>query len=104
MHRQLTVTMSRKVQKQQHKQPTRRARLEELEPRILYSADLIPALLDDTVAAPEQRVIDTGGEFAQQAATEQQAETCRHELVLVESNTPDYQKLVDDIVKQRPTT
>ena len=92
--------MSRKVQKQQHKQPTRRARLEELEPRILYSADFIPALLDDTVAAPEQRVIDTGGEFAQQAATEQKAEACRHELVLVESDTPDYQKLVDDIVKQ----
>jgi hypothetical protein len=77
--------------------------VEEIEPRILYSADFAPALLDhsaDQPALPEHRVIEASGEFAQAHATQQQADTRRHELVLVESNTPDYQKLIEDIVKQ----
>ena len=75
--------------------------LEEIEPRILYSADFAPGLVPDHGLAPEaeQRTLEPSGEFTQ--AAEQQVQTRRHELVLVETNTPDYQKLVDDIVQQR---
>jgi hypothetical protein len=80
------------------RRPVRRVAMlaEELEPRILHSADVGPALLHDGFAAPqvETRVLDAGGEFAATAAQSQQART---ELVIVDTRTPDYQKLVDDI-------
>ena len=90
------MVMGKKVK---HRQPRRRPLLEEIEPRILYSADFAPGLVPDTTLVPdvEQRTVDLGGEFA---ATAQEAQARRHELVLVETDTPDYQKLVDDILKQ----
>src|SRR5262245_40288351 len=88
--------MGKKVK---HRQPRRQPLLEEIEPRILYSADFAPGLVPDTALVPdaEQRTVDLGGEFA---ATTKEAQARRHELVLVETDTPDYQKLVDDILKQ----
>jgi hypothetical protein len=70
--------------------------VEEFEPRILHSADIGPALLHDGAAAPqvETRVLDAGGEFSADASQTQQAQT---ELVIVDTRTPDYQQLVDDI-------
>jgi len=68
----------------------RRIVIEEIEPRILYSADLSPALLDGAtpLAVAEQRIVDASGEFqAQQAARDLQA--CCHEVVFVDTSVPD---------------
>ena len=80
--------------------PRWRPVVEEIEPRILYSADFSPVLLDPAPAAPvaEHRLVDATGEFAAPAAPEQQARS--HEVVFVDTATPDYQKLVDDIEAQ----
>ncbi|MDB5905880.1 MAG: repeat-containing protein, partial [Betaproteobacteria bacterium] len=72
-----------------------RMSVEEVEPRILHSADLAP-FVAGAAAAPqaEIRVLDAvpaNGPSTAQHAT-------RHELVVVDAATPDYQKLVDDIV------
>ncbi len=85
------------------KQQTRRARrpgIEEIEPRILYSADFAPALVPDTGVDThaEQRSVDSSGEFNQ--ASTQQAQTLRHEIVFVDAATPDYEKLIGDIRAQ----
>lgn len=85
------------------KRKRRPALIEELEPRILHSADTNPLAL----AAPavvDTRTIDNAGEFAAAAAPAPvqtaAAERSRHEVVFVDTNTPDYQKLVDDIGAQ----
>ena len=74
-----------------------RPMIEQLEPRILYSADLNPALASNPALMPqfEQRVIDAGGEFTYFA--EASAELARNEVVFVDTATPDYQALVDGI-------
>ena len=63
----------------------RRALVEEIEPRILYSADFAPAGLDTPVLTPdhEQRTLDSSGEFDSYSAV--QATPRRHELVFVDS-------------------
>ncbi len=80
------------------RKPVRRAPMlvEELEPRILHSADIGPALLHDGSATPqvETRILDSGGEFSVDAVQSQQTQT---ELVIVDTRTPDYQELVNDI-------
>ena len=76
--------------------------LEELEPRILFSAGLEGVLLDtdelnellDEVPAVELVLP------AVQQTTPVEAETQSKELVVVDSATPDYQRLVDDILTQ----
>src|SRR5689334_13107112 len=78
-----------------------RPQIEEIEPRILYSADVSPL----PVAAPvpsEVRTVDATGEFVAQANTAQSnaVEQSHHEIVFVDTNTPDYQKLVADIQSQ----
>jgi hypothetical protein len=78
-----------------------RPRIEEIEPRILYSADVSPL----PVAAPvpsEVRTVDASGEFVAQANSAQSnaAEQSRHEIVFVDTNTADYEKFVADIQSQ----
>ena len=73
----------------------RRPLIEELEPRLLFSADLVPLALDGLQPAPEQRVVNEAGEFS---ATSTQ--TLRHELVIVDTGVEDYQTLLSDILKQ----
>ncbi|MEO8004092.1 MAG: DUF4347 domain-containing protein [Betaproteobacteria bacterium] len=74
--------------------------VEALEPRVLHSADAAAALLptmatqDAGAQAPEVRTLDVNGEFA--PATTQALHT-QTEIVFVDTRTPDYQKLVDDI-------
>src|SRR3954464_1096796 len=81
----------------------RRPLIEEVEPRILYSADVNPLAVPAPLPA-ENRSVDSGGEFVAPAAAPQQSaaavEQSRHEIVFVDTNTPDYQKLVDDIQAQ----
>lgn len=69
----------------------RRPLIEELEPRILFSADLAPLALDNLAPAPEQRVIDQDHEFADVA------ETPRNELVIVDASVEGYQTLLADM-------
>ena len=88
--------MSKKV-KNSHKPPRRRPLLEEIEPRILYSADFAPGLTEASTLAPqaEQRIVEPTGEFAQSAGQDAQAR--RHEIVFVDPATPDYARLVEGI-------
>src|SRR4051812_28590278 len=80
--------------------------LEEIEARILYSADAVAAV--DALApvlAVEQRSIESGGEFtspatspaAQAAGIEAQT----HELVFVDASLPDANALIADIARQQ---
>ncbi|MEP6605610.1 MAG: DUF4347 domain-containing protein, partial [Nitrosospira sp.] len=88
-----------------YKRPEIRRRhfvLEELEPRILYSADLSPALLQSPSLPPaEHRSIDASGEFVNLTTVQGGAiQQSRHEIVFVDTATPDYQSLIADIHSQ----
>jgi hypothetical protein len=72
----------------------RRPLIEELEPRLLYSADLAPLALDGLQPAPEQRVIVADGEYASQSSS------VRHELVIVDTRVEGYETLLADILGQ----
>ncbi len=72
----------------------RRPLIEELEPRILFSADLAPLAFDSLQPAPEQRVINADGEFSSVAVT------TRNELVIVDTRVTDYETLLADILNQ----
>src|SRR4051812_11239179 len=76
----------------------RKPLIEEVEPRVLYSSDLSP--LPPPPIIVENRSVDPIGEFSSQPAA--QAPTAvtadaRHEIVFVESDTPHYTQLIDDI-------
>jgi len=75
----------------------RRPIVEELEARILYSADFAPQAFDP--AAPpvvEQRVLDGQGDFALPVGSElQQAQRC--ELAFIDPAIPDYHTLVEGL-------
>jgi len=71
--------------------------IEQIEPRILYSADLNPALASNPALVPqfEQRVVDASGEFTFVAAANY--EHARNEVAFVDIATPDYLELIDGI-------
>jgi len=78
---------------------------EELEPRLLFSADLEGALINDSL--PEENFLDYSAieadinpVAAPYAAIADQSENQRHELVIIDSATPDYQQLLDDLLSQ----
>jgi hypothetical protein len=72
--------------------------MEEIEPRILHSADLAPfAFADPSSAHAEIRVVEAAPAAAQAVATE---ESRTRELVIVDTSTAGYQALVDDIAAQ----
>ena len=69
-----------------------RPAIEELEPRLLYSADLAPVAFDAAQPlAAEVRVVDTHGEYTA-------AETVRRELILVDTRVDNYADLLDDLL------
>lgn len=76
----------------------RRPLIEELEPRLLYSADLAPVALDAAQPASEIRVVDPQGEFAAQS------DSVRTELVVVDTRVENYATLLADIQKQASAT
>ncbi|HEV7801125.1 MAG TPA: DUF4347 domain-containing protein, partial [Burkholderiales bacterium] len=78
--------------------PVRMMQLEEMEARVLHSADLAPGALGDAPTSQvELRRIDPA---PASPAVAQAAEVTRHELVIVDTATPDYQRLLDDIAAQ----
>src|SRR5687768_15605975 len=75
-----------------------RMQVEEVESRILHSADFAPAAFADLTGAQVQmRVIEAAPAAAQPAPTQ---EAGTRELVVVDTATEHYQQLVDDIVAQ----
>ena len=89
-----------KVKKLAIKQPET-LRYEELEQRVLFSADVVPGL--DTAAVEEQVLVQDVAADVQaklEAAletVEQTAAETRRELVLVNQNVPDYEQLIADL-------
>jgi hypothetical protein len=88
--------MARKLAKKQHEI----LRYEELEQRLLFSADFMPGL--DTDAVYEQVLVENVTGEAQTNITNAsdlavQVEETRRELVFVNENVADYQQLIDDL-------
>jgi Domain of unknown function (DUF4347)/Cadherin domain/Bacterial cadherin-like domain len=79
----------------------RSAVFEELEPRILYSADLNPALWvgEATQASAIVGTLNPGPQTTVTAAAEQQQR--RHEIVFVDAAVPDAQALIDAVLAAR---
>ncbi|HEV7391872.1 MAG TPA: DUF4347 domain-containing protein, partial [Burkholderiales bacterium] len=67
--------------------------LEEIEPRILHSADLAPMALSEPVGQVEMRIVDT----APAMLDTKSQHTTTHEVVFVDAAIPDYRQLIDDI-------
>jgi hypothetical protein len=73
-----------------------RMSVEEVEPRILHSADLAPIVIATAAGTQaEMRVLDAVPVALAFESTTQQVR--RHELVIVDAQTPDYENLIDDI-------
>ncbi len=77
----------------------RRALIEELEPRLLFSADFAPGVADVLSPQTEQRLIGSDGEFAN-ATDSQQAQHARLEVVFIDLRVQDYDKILADIHEQ----
>jgi hypothetical protein len=75
-----------------------RPRIEEFEPRILYSADLAP--LAAAPATLKRRSVDVTGEFTAATRSNSTVATASHELVFVNSDVPACVQLVKDIRAQ----
>ena len=78
----------------------RRPLVEELEPRLLFSADFAPALVDALAPQTEQRVIGANGEFAGTTDSQQLAQHARLEVVFIDLRVQDYDKILADIQAQ----
>jgi streptogramin lyase len=76
--------------------------VEELEPRILHSADFSPGVIssDALTAFVENRELEAGTVPATYAPNAQSEQAQALELVFVDTTTPDYQMLLDDIYAQ----
>jgi hypothetical protein len=77
--------------------------VEELEPRILYSADAGAGLLDPNHwdGQAEVRAIDPPPAAAASASEEARSEhASTHEIVFIDQRVSDYQTLVDDLIGQ----
>ena len=74
--------------------------IEELEPRLLYSADLAPVLGDALSPQIEQRLIGDDGEFAPPTSTPMEAHHTRFEVVFIDLRVQDYAQIVADIQQQ----
>lgn len=70
--------------------------VEEFETRLLYSADFAPNVLAlaATTQIVEQRVLDSSGEFIQNQTSQTNVTEQKHELLFIESDVPDSQKLM----------
>ncbi len=74
-------------------------RVEEVEPRILHSADFVPAVVSEGQGAQVQmRVLDAMPVAAAQSVAAEEAP--RHEIVVVDTSIVDYRQLIDDIAAQ----
>ena len=80
----------------------RRPEMEELEPRLLFSADAVAALIDDALVqpyVPESRVMDTT-DADPAAGSALAAQSQRREIVFIDPATPDAASLLEDLRAQ----
>jgi hypothetical protein len=78
-----------------------RPHFEELEPRVLYSADLAPTGLPGWAPSAEVRQLDTRlSDSADSAHASQQQQEVRLEIVFVDTRIDDYQRLLDNLTQQ----
>lgn len=80
---------------------------EELEPRLLLSADLVGIAVDLTPSDTDHQPDENDLQAIEQALQSKQAlveatenEVTSQELVIIDPATPDYQSLVDDLISQ----
>ncbi|MCU7857934.1 MAG: DUF4347 domain-containing protein, partial [Candidatus Thiodiazotropha sp. (ex Lucinoma borealis)] len=80
---------------------------EELEPRLLLSADLVGIAVDLTPNDTDHQPDESDLQAIEQALQSEQAlveatesEVTSQELVIIDPSTPDYQSLVDDLIGQ----
>ncbi len=78
----------------------RRPLVEELEPRLLFSADLAPLLADAFAPQAEMRVIGSDGEFATTPDSQLQAAHARFEVVFIDTQVQGYEQFLADIHAQ----
>lgn len=78
----------------------RRALIEELEPRLLFSADFAPGIADALAPQSESRVLDASGEFSNTTNSQQQVQHARLEVVFIDLRVQDYDKILADIQAQ----
>ena len=87
--------------KKRAKKPPKTLCYEELEQRVLFSADIMAGL--ENLAIDEQVLVEdviSADKLAQQAAeaeVEQTAEVAQKELAFVNQNVPDYEQLIFDL-------
>ena len=74
--------------------------VEELEPRILFSADFAPILVDAFTPQAETRLLGHDGEFSNDISNQQPAQQTRYEVVFIDQRVDDYALIVADIQKQ----
>src|SRR4051812_46405311 len=72
--------------------------VEEVEPRVLHSADLTPFMLDAAGTSANVRVFEPVPSAPVAVESTQQAST--RELVIVDTSAQDYQQLLDDVLAQ----
>jgi len=77
-------------------------KIEPLEARTLFSADLMSAGLDIASDENNPQTLDDTGWLASNVRTAQAAG--RFELVFIVDTTPDYQKLIDDLQQNSTDT
>jgi hypothetical protein len=72
--------------------------VEAIEPRILHSADISPLHLVDqsTDTVAETRYLGSDGEFINEVVQDPQQQS--QEIIFVDTATPDYQQLIDQVV------
>ena len=77
-----------------------RTLIEELEPRLLYSADLAPVLAEAALPQAEQRLLGVDGEFASAKNGPLAAQHARFEVVFIDLRVQDRFQILADIQQQ----
>ncbi|MFW5431411.1 MAG: DUF4347 domain-containing protein, partial [Methylophilaceae bacterium] len=99
--------MSKHAKNSQLQIPRKKMLVEELEQRIMYSADAAAGLLDTNQLTPnvEVHVLETVAASADTTTEAASTEVIlQHELVIVDTNVQGYQTFIDDILANRDDT
>jgi len=76
---------------------------EELEPRLLLSADPLAVATESSIATVQELVLGDNEDHTTivQSEIEQALSSVRNELVIIDSRAPNYQQLHNDLIKQQ---
>ncbi|MGV6818578.1 MAG: DUF4347 domain-containing protein [Thiotrichales bacterium] len=82
--------------------PEQPLQLEELEPRVLFSADFVPVNIEAGMPAAEIEVVSTPVAVTADTAAERSPDAQRTELLIIDSQVPDYDKLLEAFLAANP--